>query len=167
MALLELAHVEADHQVLVPEESLRERARQLRLPDARWPEEEEAADRPVRVAEPCSRAADRLRDGGHRLLLADDPRVQVLFELHEPLALLGRQLRDGDARRARDDLRDVVRRDLGRPLPPAPAVLERAPAWSIRSIALSGKKRSRMYRSDSSAAATIASSEIRTRWNAS
>ena len=37
----------------------------------------------------------------------------------------------------------------------------------VRSIALSGRKRSRMYRSDSSAAAMIASSVIRTRWNAS
>ncbi len=37
----------------------------------------------------------------------------------------------------------------------------------MRSIALSGRNRSPMYRSESSAAATIASSGIRTRWKAS
>ena len=37
----------------------------------------------------------------------------------------------------------------------------------MRSIALSGRNRSPMYRSESSAAATIASSVIRTRWKAS
>src|SRR5207248_613214 len=41
--LLELAHVEAKHQVLIAEEDLRERAGELRLPDASRPEEEEAA----------------------------------------------------------------------------------------------------------------------------
>jgi hypothetical protein len=45
--LLELAHVEAEHQVLAAEEDLGERAGELRLADARWPEEEEAAGRPV------------------------------------------------------------------------------------------------------------------------
>jgi hypothetical protein len=50
--LLELAHVEANHQVLGAEQDLCERTRELRLADARRPEEEEAADRPVRVAEP-------------------------------------------------------------------------------------------------------------------
>jgi len=52
--LLELAHVEADHQVLAPEEDLGERAGELGLADARRSEEQEAPDRPVRVAEPCA-----------------------------------------------------------------------------------------------------------------
>ena len=116
--LLELAHVEADHQVLVAEERLRERARELGLADAGRPEEEEASGRPVRVAEPRARAANRLRDRLDRLLLAHDPAVQLLLQAQQALALLRRQLRDGDARRARDDLGDVLGRDLGRPLPP-------------------------------------------------
>ena len=61
MPLLELAHVEADHQVLVAEQRLGERPRELGLADAGRAEEEEAADRPVRVAEPGARAAHRLR----------------------------------------------------------------------------------------------------------
>ena len=40
----------------------------------------------------------------------------------------------------------------------------RAPASSIRSIALSGRKRSLIYRSESTAAAMIAPSVIRTPW---
>ncbi len=43
----------------------------------------------------------------------------------------------------------------------------RAAAWSIRSMALSGRKRAVMYRSESSAAATTASSVMRTWWWAS
>ena len=50
--LLELAHVEADHRVLVAEQRLGERPRQLGLADPGRAEEQEAADRPVRVAQP-------------------------------------------------------------------------------------------------------------------
>src|SRR6266540_6514304 len=68
--LLELAHVEADHEVLAPEERLRERPGELGLADAGRAEEEEAPHRPVGVAEAGARAADRLRDRAHRLVLA-------------------------------------------------------------------------------------------------
>ena len=51
MALLELAHVEADHEVLAAEERLGQRARELGLADAGRTEEQEAADRLARVAE--------------------------------------------------------------------------------------------------------------------
>ena len=52
MAFLELAHVEADHQALVAEQRLGERAGELGLADAGRAEEEEAADRAPRVAQP-------------------------------------------------------------------------------------------------------------------
>ena len=51
VALLELAHVEADHQVLVAEQRLGERAGELGLPDAGRAKEEKAADGSLRVAE--------------------------------------------------------------------------------------------------------------------
>ena len=51
-----------------------------------------------------------------RLVLADDALVQLLLELQQALALLGRELRDRDAGGAGDDLRDVLRRDLRRAL---------------------------------------------------
>ena len=50
--LLELAHVQADHPVLVTEQRLGQRPGQLRLADTGRTEEQEAADRPVRVAQP-------------------------------------------------------------------------------------------------------------------
>src|SRR5439155_1883214 len=44
-----LGHVEADERLLAVEQELGERARELGLPDARGAEEDERADRPVRV----------------------------------------------------------------------------------------------------------------------
>jgi hypothetical protein len=52
VSLLELAHVEADHQVVLAEERFGERSRELGLAHAGGAEEEEASDRPIRVAEP-------------------------------------------------------------------------------------------------------------------
>ena len=49
MSLLVFRHVEPHHRPLVVEHELRERARQLRLPDAGRAEEDERADRPIRV----------------------------------------------------------------------------------------------------------------------
>ena len=60
--LLVLRHVDADHRVLVVEQELRERARELRLADAGRPEEDEAAERPVRILQPGARAANRVGD---------------------------------------------------------------------------------------------------------
>jgi hypothetical protein len=87
------------HQVLVAEQSLGERAGELGLPDAGRAKEQEAADWSLRIAETRARAPDRLCDRGDGLLLAHDPTVQLLFEFDQPLAFLGRQLRDGDAGR--------------------------------------------------------------------
>ena len=51
--------------------------------------------------------------GRHRVVLADDPLVQVHLELEKPFPLLLGELRDRDAGRAGDDLGDVGRADLG------------------------------------------------------
>ena len=144
--LLELAHVDADHPVLAAEQRLGQRPGQLGLADAGRAEEQEAADRPVRVAEPGPRAADRLGDGRHRVVLADDPLVQVLLELEQPLLLLLGELRDRDAGRARDDLGDVGRRrprarSSGRPRRRAAAAL------STRSVSSAISSRSDPARS--------------------
>ena len=114
--LLELAHVEPDHHVLVAEQHLGERARQLGLADARRPKEQEAPDGALRVPEPGPAPANGLGDRLHRLVLPDHPLVQPLLELEQPVALLLGQLRDGDAGRTRDHLGDVLHRDLRRPL---------------------------------------------------
>ena len=132
--LLELGHVEADHRVLVTEQRLGERARELGLPDSGGPEEEEAADRAIRVAEAGAGAAHSLGDRRHGLVLADNPLVQLLLEAQQPLALFGCQLRDRDPRGPRDDLGDVLGRHLGRALALATGLFDPCRRSSIRSF---------------------------------
>ena len=70
------------------EQRLGQRPGQLGLADAGRAEEQEAADRPVRVAQPGAGAAHRLGDRRDRLVLADDPLVQVLLQAQQPVLLL-------------------------------------------------------------------------------
>ena len=74
MLLHVFGHVDADHRLLVVEQELRQRPRQLGLADAGRAEEDEAAERPVRILQAGARAADRVRDRGDRLVLPDDTR---------------------------------------------------------------------------------------------
>src|SRR6478735_9300868 len=108
-----LRHVDLDHRVLVAEQELGERAGELGLADAGRAEEDERPGRPLRILDPCPRAADRLRDGDDRRVLADDALVQLLFHADEPLGLGLGQLEDRDARPHRDDVGDLLLADLG------------------------------------------------------
>ena len=63
-------HVEADQRVIAAEQEVGERARELGLADAGRAEEDEAADRTVRVLQAGARAADRARQRRDRLLPA-------------------------------------------------------------------------------------------------
>src|SRR5207253_7632154 len=102
---------------------------QLRLPDARGPEENERRGRALRILDAGARAADRLRDGEHRLLLADVALVDLVFHVDEPLGLGLGQLEDRDARPHRDDVGDLLLTDLrllGFGRLAAPALLELA-----------------------------------------
>ena len=60
----------------LPNRKRGQRARQLGLADAGRAEEDEAADRPVRVLQAGARPADRARERRDRLVLADDAPVQ-------------------------------------------------------------------------------------------
>ncbi len=91
VALHELAHVDLDERVLAAEHELGERLGELGLPDAGRAEEDERADRPLRVLEPGTRAADGLGDDLDRLLLADDPAVEGVLHLEQALGLLLRR----------------------------------------------------------------------------
>ena len=85
--LLVLRHVEPDHGPLVVEHELGEGAGELGLPHAGRAEEDERADRPVRVLEAGARAPEGV---GHRLdglVLADDALVQPLLHVDELLGL--------------------------------------------------------------------------------
>lgn len=107
MLLLELAHVEAGHAVLVAEEQLRERLGQFGLAHTGGPEEEEGTDGAVGVAHSGPVAAHRLRDRGDRLVLTDHSGVQRVLQLEELLLLAGGELRDRDTGAAGDDFGDV------------------------------------------------------------
>src|SRR5690606_3215594 len=71
-----------------------------------------APDGAVRIPEARARAADRVRDGDQRLLLADHSLAELLLEPEELLHLALEHLADGDARPLRDDRRDVLIGDL-------------------------------------------------------
>ena len=86
--------------------------RRLGLADAGRAEEDERADRSLRVLQAGTRAADGAGDRLDRVLLADDPVVQRRFHLQEPLGLLAGDAHQRDARPHRDDLRDVLFRDI-------------------------------------------------------
>ena len=87
-----------------------ERLGQLGLADAGGAEEHERADRPVRILQAGAGAAHGLRDGLHRLALADDALGELVFHAQQLVALAFEHLVDRNAGPARDDLRDVVGR---------------------------------------------------------
>ena len=82
---------------------------------------------PLRILEARARATDGLRDDLDRLLLADDPAVEGVLHVEQPLRLLGGDAGDRDAGPHRDDLGDLllvdgrlVAADLRLPLGPEP-----------------------------------------------
>ena len=103
MRLAELGHVDADERVLRREQPLGQRLDELRLADARRPEEQERPERLVALGEPDARAADGVGHGLDRLLLADDAPVQVGLELGEALELAGHELAHRDPGARGDD----------------------------------------------------------------
>ena len=107
-----LAHVDAHEGLLVVEEALSERLRELGLAHAGGAEEEEASERAVGVGEAGTAATHGGRHGGHRLILAYDALVQLVLEMLELLDLALHHLRDGHARPAGDDLGDLLGGDL-------------------------------------------------------
>ena len=94
--------------MLIIEQAVGERLGKLCLADARGAEEEEAADRAVRVRNACARALDGLGDEAHRLVLTDDTLVKDLVEAQQLFALALHQTADGDARPLADDIGDLV-----------------------------------------------------------
>ena len=85
--LHELAHVDADHRVLIVEEELGQRLAQLGLADAGGAEEQEEPIGRLGSPRPGAVAADGIGDGPHRLVLADHALAEPLFHLQQLLAL--------------------------------------------------------------------------------
>src|SRR3954449_8678885 len=103
-----LGHVDADERLLRGEEPLGQGLDELGLADPGRAEEQEGPQRPVALGEPDPRTADGLRDDLDGLVLADDPLVQVGFEILQALELAGDELADGDPGAGGDDVRDVL-----------------------------------------------------------
>src|SRR5205807_2054266 len=93
--------------LLVAEQRGREGLRELRLADAGRAEEQEARDRPVRVAHAGAAPPHGPGDRAHGLVLADHPLVQLALELREPAAVALGEAGGRDAGQPGDDLRDV------------------------------------------------------------
>src|SRR5439155_6956574 len=85
-----------------------ERAGELRLADAGRAEEDERADRPIRVLESGARAAKRVRDRRDGLVLADDALMEPFLDVDQLLSLALEQAVDRDPRPACNDGGDVV-----------------------------------------------------------
>ena len=109
---MELAHVDLDERVVLAEQEVRQRLRQLRLTHTRRTGEDERAGRALRVLQTRPRAADRLRDRLDGLFLADDPLVQLVLHAEQTRGLLLGELEDGDAGPVGQDLGDLLVVDL-------------------------------------------------------
>ena len=110
--LLVFRHVDSDQRMLVVEQELGERTRHLRLAHAGRAQEQEAAQRPVRILQARARAPDCVGHRRHRLVLPDHAQVQPLLHAQELLDLAFHQLADGDVRPPADDGGDVFLVDL-------------------------------------------------------
>src|SRR5262249_27779045 len=82
-----LGHVDTDDSLGIVEEELRQRAREFRLADTGWPQEQERADGTVRVFQSGACASDGF---GYRFdgdLLSDDTLVQLVLHIEQLLRL--------------------------------------------------------------------------------
>ena len=87
VALHKLAHINLDQRVFRAEHELSERLGELRLSNACRPEEEEAADRALRIFQSGAGAANRAAKRADRLLLADHPTAQHLLHFQKSCSL--------------------------------------------------------------------------------
>ena len=106
-----LGHIQPHEHLLVAEHTLGKRLGKVCFSNARRADEDEGADGLARVLEPRARTADRLGNGGDCLLLPHDAAVQLLLEVHEPLALRLGELVDGYARPTAHNGGDFLRPD--------------------------------------------------------
>jgi len=77
------AHVHPDQSILVVKEEFRQRLCQLRLPNARWPNEDERTDRTIGILQPRTPPPDRVRNGVDGVILPHDSVMQAAFHLEQ------------------------------------------------------------------------------------
>ena len=103
-----LRHVDLDERVGVSKHELRERARQKRLANAGWAQEDERANRTTGILEVGARTAQRLADGDHRFILTDHLAFEFTLHGQQLLGLLLLHPGERHARPLRNDMHDVV-----------------------------------------------------------
>src|SRR5438105_4079689 len=133
--LLVLRHVEAHHRALVVEHELRERARQLRLTHAGRAEEDERADRPVRILEPGARAPQRVASASRTSLASASSSSIGSFTDFGSFDMAASSISSWRTRRSASSSSTGDE---------SISMRSREAASSTRSIALSGRKRSEM-----------------------
>ena len=107
-----LRHVDPHHRILIVEEILRERLRELRLSDTGGAEEEEGADRLRRILDARFRAENRIGDPPHRVILSDQSLMELLIQMEHLRALGLIELRHRNPGPAADDAGDLLLRHL-------------------------------------------------------
>ena len=110
---MELAHVDLDERVVVAEQEVGQRLGQLGLTDTGRAGEDERTRRALGVLQPGAGAADRLGDRLDRVLLADDPLVQLVLHAQQPGGLGLGELEHRDAGPVAQHLGDLLVVDLG------------------------------------------------------
>ena len=85
-----LRHIYAQHGVFVIKQKLSQTLAQFGFADAGRPQKQERPNRLVRVGNSGTRAAYRIGDGFHRLILPDDAFFQIIFQMQQLFAF-GRQ----------------------------------------------------------------------------
>ena len=106
------AHVDAHHVALAVKQRLGQRLAQLGLADAGGAEEQERADRPVRVLDARARPEDRVAHALHRVVLSDDALMQHFVEVQQLFPLAFEELGHRNAGPARHDLGDLLLGDV-------------------------------------------------------
>ena len=107
--LHELAHVDANHRLITVEQHLGQRLAEFGFAHAGRAQEDERADRPVRVLQARATPTNGVRYRFDRFVLADDALVQTIFE-DQQFGLLGfHHSGHRDAGPRTDDLGDFFR----------------------------------------------------------
>ena len=106
-------HIDPDHVLLIVKERLGEGFGQFGLADAGGAQEQEGAQRPVRILDARAGAQDGLGNLLYGFVLPDDPAVQLILKMQQLLPLALHQAGDGDAGPAADDPGDFL---LGDPV---------------------------------------------------
>src|SRR5690606_33584998 len=113
VAVVELTHVDLDERVVLTEQEVRQRLGQLGLTHTGRTGEDERAGRALGVLQARTCTPDGLRHGLARVLLTDDPLVQLLLHTEQTRGLLLGELEHRDTGPVGQHFGDLLVVDLG------------------------------------------------------